>query len=201
MLEQALASPWGLLALFAVAPGDSVLPIVPSETLVVTAGALAVGGDQSLPLVIGAAALGAFTGDHVSYALGRAGGPRLRRRLTPDGRKAAALDRAGRVLDTRGGSIIVVCRYIPGARTALTLTAGAVHYPLRSFSLYDAVAVVTWGTYGTLLGYLGGSAFEDEPLKGVLLGLALAAGVAVAVEGVRHARRPNSDQPPAADST
>ena len=69
-VEGALDSPWGLLALAAVAAVDGFFPVVPSESLVVTAGVFAAAGDQSLALVIAAAALGAFIGDHVSYAVG-----------------------------------------------------------------------------------------------------------------------------------
>jgi hypothetical protein len=39
------------------------------------------------------------------------------------------------------------------------------------------------------VGYLGGAAFEDEAVKGVLLGLGLALSVAGAAELLRHARR------------
>jgi membrane protein DedA with SNARE-associated domain len=187
-VRDALGSPWGLLALFAFAAVDAVLPVVPSESLVITAGVLAVGGDTSLPLVIAAAALGAFCGDHVSYLIGRAAGDGLGRRLAPESRKRAALVWAAKVLARRGGSIIVVCRYIPGARTAVTLTAGAVRYPLRSFSPFDGLAALSWATYAALVGYVGGTAFEDDPLKGVALGLAVAVGVAGAIEVVRHAR-------------
>jgi membrane-associated protein len=188
IVEGALGSPWGLLALFTVAALDGILPVVPSESLVITAGVLAVGGDPSLPLVIAAAALGGFTGDHVSYLVGRMAGDRLSQRLAPDSRRRAALEWATRVLADRGGSIIIVCRYIPGARTAVTLTAGAVRYPLRSFSLFDSIAVLSWATYAALVGYLGGAAFEDEPFKGVAFGLAVAVGVAGAIELVRYAR-------------
>ena len=74
-VEGAMASPWVLLALFAVAAIDGFFPLVPSESLVVTAGVFAAcTGEPSLPLVILAAALGAFTGDHVSYLLGAGGG-------------------------------------------------------------------------------------------------------------------------------
>ena len=55
--------------------------------------------------------------------------------------------------------ILVVCRYIPGARTAITLTAGAVRYELRKFSFFDAIAALSWGTYSTMVGYIGGEAF------------------------------------------
>jgi membrane protein DedA with SNARE-associated domain len=188
LVEGALGSPWGLLALFALAAVDGFFPVVPSESLVITAGVLAVTGDTSLPLVIAAAALGAFAGDHVSYLVGRTAGDRLGRRAAAGSRRRAALEWAGRTLATRGGSIIVVCRYIPGARTAVTLTAGAVRYPLRSFTFFDGIAALSWATYAALVGFLGGTAFEDEPIKGVVLGLGVAVGVAGLVELVRHAR-------------
>ncbi len=185
-VEGAMASPWVLLALLALAAIDGFFPAVPSESLVVTAGVFAAAtGEPSLPLVIVAAAIGAFAGDHVSYFVGR----RARGRLARGERRRAAMAWAGRTLADRGGTIIVVCRFIPGARTAVTLTAGAVHHPLRSFSPFDALAAVLWGTYSALVGYLGGAAFEDEPLAGVALGLGLALAVATLVELVRHARR------------
>ena len=189
LVEGALNSPWGLLALTAVAAIDGFFPLVPSESLVVTAGVFAAAGDQSLALVIAAAALGAFSGDHVSYAVGRRAGDGLMDRLRAGTRRAAAYGWAVRVLAERGGTVIVVGRYVPGGRTAVTLTAGAVRHPLSSFSLFDGIAAASWATYATLVGYLGGAAFEDEPLKGVVLGLGLALSVAGAVELVRHARR------------
>ena len=193
LVEGAMSSPWVLLALFAFAAIDGFFPAVPSESLVVTAGVFAAAnGEPSLPLVILAAGLGAFTGDHVSYLVGARAGGRLARRITPGTKRAAAFDWAGRTLAERGGTILIVCRYIPGARTAVTLTAGAVRFRLRSFSLYDGIAAGSWGLYSGLVGYIGGAAFEDDPLKGVVLGLGLAIGVATTVEVVRHLRRRRS---------
>ena len=97
IVEGAMASPWVLLALFAVAAIDGFFPVVPAESLVVTAGVFAAStGEPSLPLVVLAAALGAFTGDHVSY-LARHGRARLAARVAeaprvrlggPDARRA-----------------------------------------------------------------------------------------------------------------
>jgi membrane-associated protein len=188
LVEGAMASWWVFPALFAFAAIDGFFPVVPSESLVVTAGVFAAAdGVPSLPLVILAASLGAFAGDHVSYLVGRTAGGRLRRRAGP--KQARAFRWAEQTLAQRGGTLIVVCRYIPGARTAVTLTAGATRYPLRQFSLFDGIAALSWGTYSALVGFAGGATFEDEPLKGVLLGLGLAIAVAGAIELVRHLRR------------
>lgn len=188
-VEGAVGSPWVYLALFAFAMIDGFLPAVPSESLVVSAGVFAASGEPDLSGIIAAAALGAFAGDHVSYLLGRAAGGRLLRHAPPGGRRSAALERGGKLLRERGGTILIACRYIPGARTAITLTAGAVAYPLRSFSLFDGIAALSWGAYSALVGYLGGAAFEDEPFKGLVLGLGLALCVTLLVEVLRHLRR------------
>lgn len=190
LVEGAMATPWVYVALFAFAAIDAFFPAVPSESLVVTAGVFsASSGEPSLALIIAAAAAGAFVGDHVSYLLGRTAISRFTRRAKPGTKGAAAFDWAGRTLAERGGIVLVVCRYIPGARTAVTLTAGAVGYSLRRFSLFDAIAALSWGVYSALIGYVGGAAFEDDPLKGVALGLVLAVGVAGLTEVVRHQRR------------
>jgi len=188
-VEGAMGSPWIYAALLALAMVDAFFPAVPSESLVVSAGVFAASGQPDLVGIIAAAAAGAFAGDHISYLLGRTAGGRLLRRAAPGSRKAAALERGGRLLDDRGGTILIVCRYIPGARTAITLTAGAVAYPLRRFSMFDGIAALSWGAYSALVGYLGGAAFEDEPLKGLALGLGIALTVTLMVEVVRHVRR------------
>jgi membrane protein DedA with SNARE-associated domain len=173
----------------ALAAIDGLFPVVPSESVVVTAGVFAAGGAQSLALIIAAAALGAFTGDHISYFAGRRAGDRLNGRFRPGSRKLAAYGWARRILAERGSIVIVVARYVPGGRTAVTLTAGAVRDRRSSFTLFDGIASASWATYATFVGYLGGAAIEDEPLKGVLLGLGLALSIAGAIELLRHARR------------
>jgi membrane protein DedA with SNARE-associated domain len=189
LVEGAVGSPWLYVALFAFAMIDGFFPAVPSESLVVSAGVFAAaGGEPWLPGVIVAAALGAFAGDHISYGIGATAGRRVLSGGDKRSRRARALERGGRLLDERGGVILLICRYIPGARTAITLTSGAVAYPLRRFSAFDGAAALSWGAYSALIGYAGGAAFEDDPLKGLGLGLGLALAITLLIELVRHLR-------------
>ncbi|WP_424923543.1 DedA family protein, partial [Actinomadura bangladeshensis] len=66
VVDTAVTSPWFYLVLFAVAAIDGFFPVVPSESLVITAGVYAASGEPELVPVVVLAALGAFTGDHVS---------------------------------------------------------------------------------------------------------------------------------------
>jgi membrane-associated protein len=195
LVEGAMGSPWVYVALCAFAAIDAFFPIVPSESLVISAGVFAASGEPNLFGVIAVSALGAFMGDHVSYFIGRFAGEKAMRRAEPGTRRAAAWQKGHQLLSERGGTFLIVCRYIPGARTAMTLTAGAVSYPLRSFSFFDGIAALSWGTYSALVGYIGGEAFENSPWKGLALGLGIALTVTLSIEVVRHLRRPRTAAP------
>jgi membrane protein DedA with SNARE-associated domain len=199
-VESVMSSPWLYAVLFALAAIDGFFPVVPSETSVITAGVFAAAGDPSIPLVILAAALGAFAGDQIAYALGRRTGPRLLHSAGPGTRRGAAIERATRALAMRGGAIIVASRYFPGARTAVTMTAGAVGYEWRRFTSFGAVAAVTWATYSVLVGFIGGVAFERSVFMGLVLSLAIVVAVAAVAEIGRHllrrgARTPSAPRP------
>ena len=56
------------------------------------------------------------------------------------------------------------------------------------FAMFDAIAAIAWASYAALIGYLGGKAFEDNPIWGLLLGFGIAAAVFVIVELVRRWR-------------
>ncbi|MEV4570874.1 DedA family protein [Nonomuraea sp. NPDC049419] len=181
LVEQVMSSPWLYVALFGLALLDGFFPIVPAETSVITAAVFAASGQTNLALVIVVAALGAFAGDHISYLIGRRSGGRLREKK--------AFVWARNALAERGGLVLVVARYIPGGRTATTLTMGAVRHPLRSFTSFDAIAAGSWGLYSGLIGFFGGMAFENDPIKGLLLGLGIAVSITVVVEVVRWVRK------------
>jgi membrane-associated protein len=181
-------SPEAYLIVLGFAVADAVIPIVPSETALITAGLLCVVGELSLAWVIGAGAVGAFAGDSISYGLGRFVGRPAQERFLDGRRSRDALGWARRQLDQRGGLVIVVGRYVPGGRTAATFTCGMVHFPYRRFAAFDAFAALAWASYAAVLGYLGGRFFEHHAWVALIVALAAAALVTAAVEGVRRLR-------------
>ncbi|NYI08285.1 DedA family protein [Allostreptomyces psammosilenae] len=186
LVEGAVTTPWIYLALFALAALDSVVPVAPGESLVVTAAVFSATGAPEPLLVVAAAALGAFVGDHASYLVGRSASGSLERWMRPGTRQGAAFAWAGRTLQGRGGVILLASRYVPGARTATTLTMGATGYPLQRFTAFDAGGALLWGGGWTLIGYLGGQAFGDDPLLGLAAGLGMAAAMTVLAEVARR---------------
>lgn len=185
------------------AAGDVLFPPLPSEGAVIAGGVFAASaGVPSLPLVIAAAAAGAFVGDHIAYALGRSVlGPRLVNRWPRLGRLVTPV---ARQLDRRGGTLIVTGRFVPGGRTAVMLASGLTRYPLRRFSRAAALAAVVWATYSGAIGYLGGAAFAANPLLGIAVGIGLSMAITLLVEIVRKAataRRTSATAAPEAPMT
>jgi membrane protein DedA with SNARE-associated domain len=190
MLEAAMTSPWVYLALFAAALLDAFFPIVPSEAMVITATVFAAQrGEPNVVAVVAVMAVGAIIGDHIAYWIGARIGPRILRRPAPGSRLRAAFDWAQSALKVRGGSLLIVARYVPGGRTATTLTMGAIGYPRRRFAVFDTLAAAAWALYASMIGYLGGATFAHDTIKGLVFGLGLATAVTVLVEGGRRVRR------------
>ena len=147
---------------FAAAGVDVLFPLIPSETIVITAGVLAAQGDLAIWLLVPAVALGAFVGDNLCYLLGRRIGDPIADRLFSDEKGQARLLWAEGALRRHGAILIGVGRFLPGGRTATTFAAGTLEMPYRDFAGADALAASLWAVYVSLLGYLGGETFEDS---------------------------------------
>jgi membrane-associated protein len=183
------ASGWAYAIVFLLALLDAFVPVVPSETAVITAGVVAAGGGLSLPLIVVVGACGAFAGDNISYLIGREFGSGVVDRFFGSGKGRSRIDWAKRQLDERGVQLILVGRFIPGGRTAVTLTAGLTRFSWRRFLPADAAASFVWAVYASLIGYFGGRAFEDAPWKGLLVALGIGFALGGAVEIGRHVRK------------
>ena len=111
---------------------DAILPIVPSETIVITASVLAAHGHLWIWLIVPLAALGAFIGDNVSYALGHFFGDPIAARLFRSESGQRRLEWARAALDRRGATIIVVARFVPGGRTAVDVRRRDTRVPVAA---------------------------------------------------------------------
>jgi membrane protein DedA with SNARE-associated domain len=181
------ASGWAYAIIFVFAFLDVLVPIVPSETAVITAGVVAASGDLSLALIIPIAAVGAFIGDNTVYLIGHRFGGRATERFFGGEKARKRMDWAEEQLRERGGELIVIGRFIPGGRTAVALSAGTLGYRWRRFAGFDLAATIIWATYAALLGYFGGKTFESA--WGLVLALLTAFAIAGGIELVRWVLR------------
>lgn len=189
------ASGWAYAIVFLLALLDAILPVVPSETAVITGGVVAATGRLSLPLVVASATVGAIAGDNTAYLIGRQFGSSVTGRFFRSEKAQQKIAWAQRQLHERGGQLILISRFIPGGRTAVTLTAGTLRYPWRRFLAVDAIAALVWALYAAFLGYFGGRAFEHAAWKGLLLALGVGFAIAGIVEAVRWVLRQRPGRP------
>lgn len=187
ILHLDLSSAFSYLAAFLLPAVDAVIPLVPSESLVIALGFATAGSlDPRIGVLVSLAAAGAWAGDNLSYALGRSFEGFIDRRVFSGERGARRREWARERLARRGAALIVACRFIPGGRTAVTVTCGATAFPRRTFRAATAVAGMLWASYAFALGRFGGRVFEDRPWAGLILALGVALSATVLIEAGRR---------------
>jgi membrane protein DedA with SNARE-associated domain len=174
-------------------PGlDAIIPVLPSETVIIGLGVATAGStDPRIALLVACAAAGAFLGDNLSYLVGHRFGPWVERRFFAGEKGARRRAWAERSLERYGMQLIIVCRFIPGGRTAVTLCCGMIGYQRRRFVAATAIASVIWALYSFFIGRLGGQAFADKPWAGFLVSF----GITVAIRGHHTRARKNTCLP------
>ncbi|PZQ88335.1 MAG: hypothetical protein DI534_12860 [Leifsonia xyli] len=192
-LEAVAASPWLLPVLFALVVGDAFLVVLPSETFVVTLGALAAAtGQPSLWLVVPVAALGAVVGDSACVAIGRAvGTERWAWQRGP--RVGGAIARARRLVLRSPAMLIFTARYIPFARIAVNLSVGAARLPWRRFLPLSALAGTAWALYNVSIGALFGVIFADTPWLAIVVSIPVAIIVGAGIDLIFRRRAAYAD--------
>ena len=168
---------------------DSIIPVVPSETMVIIGGVSAGLGKLNIGLVIVVAAVGAFLGDNLSYEVGLRAKDWGNNRYRRTEKRAKRLDWAETQIVERGGLLLITARFIPGGRTLLTLSCGITGQSHRWFARWVGVAACVWAAYASLLGYVGGKTFEDNHTLAFVLAFTMAVSITIIIEVVRHVRK------------
>ena len=184
-LKEFSSSPWFYVIIYVIAVLDSVLPIVPSETLVIIGGVSAGLGDLSIVLVVLAAGLGAFTGDNMSYLIGRRASVAVTRRYERTEKGKRRLETVIHQIHERGGLLLITARFIPGGRTILTLSCGITRQDRKWYATWIGIATTIWALYASLLGFIGGKTFEENHTLAFVVAFGTAVSVTVVIEVVR----------------
>ena len=158
--------------LFLVVSFGAIVPIVPTGAAVSGAAALAAHNNPlTVALVIAGGAAGAYAGDLVMYAMCRAGGEPLARRLRwlrDDEHLSAVKER----LAKSQIPVLLVSRLLPGGRVPVLLAAAFLGLSWRTFVVANAPACVLWSVVYAGIGVAGGSIFP-EPWEGVVAAIIL----------------------------
>lgn len=179
----AAASPWIYALVLLLVVADAFLVVVPSETVVVALAALSTGGVPALWLVVLVAAIGAVIGDTLVFGLGRSvGSTRFGWMRHPRAIRSFAWARRG--LDRRAAVVLMTARFIPFARIAVNITAGATRYPYPRFLLLTSIAGCIWALYNVGIGAFFGAVFDGSPVLAVIVSIVVAVAVGLAIDRV-----------------
>ncbi len=174
LFDTCLHSLWLLPVLTVMIAVDGPVPVLPSETILMsaTAAASGVGDVRGIVGLFAAALVGSVIGDLFVFGLGRSS-----TRFLP----AAAHAEHGLThwvranLHRRPVVTLVGARLLPGGRLVSTAAAGRVGLPMRRFAAGSLVSSAVWTVYMLGIGMLLGPIVGNDPL------LSLAAGVVMAV--------------------
>lgn len=157
---------------------EYLVPMVPSDTLVVAGAALVTALGWPLWPVFLAATAGSVAGSAVSYYIGVI--YRRRERLsTMDHRSQRAIRLLTARFEKHGTAYLAVNRFVPGIRAFFFIAAGIAALPIRPVLFWSAVSAAAWNALLFGLGYLLGDRLEE--LEALMLRYQLVAGLLVAV--------------------
>ncbi|QYG13370.1 MULTISPECIES: DedA family protein [Microbacterium] len=189
LLTASLSSPWSLVLMSLLVVGDAFFVVVPGEVAVTALGAIAVTtGSPPLWAVVLCAAVAATVGDACCYLIGRSvGTQRWRWMRVP--RVQQALAWARRRLDGGMATVLFTARFVPFARLAINLVAGASRIPPSRYLALVALAATGWALYQAAVGAAVAAILPGGPLVAVPVSIVLAIGLGALIDVcVRHRR-------------
>ncbi len=169
---------------------------VPGETAAIIGGVAASRGNANLAVLCVVVVVAAILGDSIGFGLGARYGDRLVETRVLR-RRAARIDAARGQIRRRGGTAVIVGRFVAFLRAVTPFLAGSSHLPYRRFLAFNVAGATVWGVGSVLIGYIAGDSYHTlERLVGpVTAGIVGAAAViALAIWTVsRHRRQSRVD--------
>jgi membrane-associated protein len=194
------AGAWTYAVLFLIVfceTGLVVTPILPGDSLLFAAGALAArpGTDLSVHLIAVLLIVAAVVGDAANYAIGRFFGAKVAARFI----NPVYLERTHRFYERHGGKTVVMARFVPIVRTFAPFVAGMGAMEYRRFFFFNVSGALAWVLLFTYAGYFFGNIpAVEERFSLVVLAIIGVSVVPIVVEFVRaRLKRPRPGGPEA----
>lgn len=150
---------WAYTILFIIVfceTGLVVTPLLPGDSLLFAAGAIAARGSLDVYILSLIIFIAAVLGDAVNYAIGNYIGPRVFSYQDSKIFKRQYLDRTQRFFEKYGGKAIVIARFVPIVRTFAPFLAGVGKMSYPKFALYNVAGAVLWVGLFVFAGFLFG---------------------------------------------
>ncbi|MEU6548852.1 VTT domain-containing protein [Streptomyces sp. NPDC046915] len=134
--------------------------LVPTLTLLLTAGALARTGHISLLVVVAGAAGAVVVGDFLAHRTGRLLGDQLRAGRVGRRIPGGAWHRAETLMTRYGGRAVFLARFLPVVRTLTPHFAGATRLPYHRIAPYSVAAACLWAFAEAGVGFAAATSLQ-----------------------------------------
>ena len=137
--------------------GFVVTPILPGDSVLFAAGALAASGMLNIYGLLGLLIFAAIAGDNVNYNIGKFLSKKIRKNKNSKIINKEYIDRTNAYYDKYGGKTIIIARFIPIVRTFAPFVAGVGAMEYKKFVKFDICGGILWVGLVTLVGYFFGN--------------------------------------------
>lgn len=171
--------------------GLVVLPLLPGDSLLFTAGVLAGNPNNALDvwLIIFLLILAALSGDNTNYFIGRflarkGEGAKLFGIFTI---KREYIQKTEEFYEKHGNAAIIIARFVPIVRTFAPFVAGVGSMKYTRYITYCIIGAVLWVSSITLAGYfLGSNEWVQKNFEKVVFGIILVSVLPILVKVIQH---------------
>ena len=170
-------------------------PMLPGDSLLVTAGLLASQPDGPVRLnvwLLGTlCTLAAIAGNSTGYFIGRRAGKALLAREDSRWFNRRHLMRAHAFYEKHGGITIIIAQFMPIIRTFAPVVAGAAEMRYVTFITYNIIGAVSWIWSMLLLGYFLARQFPmvGQHIEKLIVAIVLVSVSPAAIAWIRHKTR------------
>lgn len=153
--------------------GLIVMPLLPGDSLLFAAGALAAStGALDVKIIIPLLILAALLGDNVNYFVGKYLGSYVKSKEKILFFKREYIEQTEAFYGKHGGKTVIMARFIPIVRTVAPFVAGAGSMNYRTYITYCIAGALLWVIGITTLGYLlGSNPFVKNNFEVVVFGI------------------------------
>lgn len=181
---------WTYIILFIIIfceTGLVVVPFLPGDSLIFTAGAFAAKGDMNMAVLLVILSIAAIAGDSVNYEIGKVIAPKLFQQEKTRFFKKEYIERTHQFYEKYGAKTIIIARFIPIIRTFAPFVAGIGNMSYRKFLHYNVIGGISWVSICLLGGYLfGNMPVVKHNFSLVILAIIFISLLPTVIEYLRH---------------
>lgn len=166
--------------------GLVVMPLLPGDSLLFVAGALAAQGAMQVHGLAVMLMLAAILGDSLNYAIGKRFGHVI---AGPNSRwvKQSHIQRTHAFFEKHGGKTIIVARFVPIVRTFAPFVAGIGEMSYYKFITFNVLGGVLWVACFVYAGYwFGNLELVRSNLKLIMLAIIVLSVMPIVFEVLKH---------------